>query len=250
MPIVSKSGIELDSRVSVLLLADSLAFHGPRDTHSPTHPQLYPQVCAQQLGTTVDLLARQGWTARDAWWALTKDPMGFGVYLPRAEYLVIGVGGMDHLPAALPTWLRESIPYIRPGSVRRLVRRTYRRWSPAVIRGTGGRVRQLPQAATERYWERIVTAARHWRPGIPIAMVGPSAYAAPSYPATHHHVPAVRAAARWCAKFDVAFVDVDPFVLPTLHDGSGNPDGLHWAWSVHEAVGGALADALRARANR
>jgi len=230
--------------VSVLVLADSLSFHGPDDTHSPLHPSLYPQVCARILGTNVDLLARQGWTARDAWWALTKDPMGFGVYLPRADSLVIGVGGMDHLPAAVPTWLRDSIPYVRPGAVRRSVRDLYRRWSPAVIRATDGRMRQLPQAATERYWDRIVTAVRHWRPGIPIALVGPSAYAAPTYPSNRHHAAAVQAAAEWCRRTGVAFVDVDPWVVPSLRAGTGNPDGLHWAWSVHQGVGEALAAAL------
>jgi len=242
--------MQLDTSVGLLVLADSLAFHGPEDTHSPLHPALYPQVCARELGLEVDLLARPGWTARDAWWALTKDPMGFGVYLPRADALVIGVGGMDHLPAAIPTWLRDSIPYLRPGGVRRAARRAYRTWSPNIIRATGGRLRQLPQVATERYWNRIVAAARYWRPGIPIALVGPSAYAAPSYPADRHHRAAVRAAALWCQRTDVGFVDVDPWVIPTLRDGSGNPDGLHWAWSVHEAVGRALAVALRRKSNR
>lgn len=242
--------MELDRCVSLLVLADSLAFHGPEDTHSPLHPGLYPQICAAHLGASVDLLARQGWTARDAWWALTKDPMGFGVYLPRAEYVVLGVGGMDQLPAAIPTWLRDSIPYARPGGVRRRVRHLYRKWSPAVIRGTRGWMRQLPQAATERYWDRIVTAVRHWRPDIPIALVGPSAHAALTYPSHRHHAAAVQAAASWARAARVGFVDVDRWVVPSLSDGSGNPDGLHWAWSVHEAVGQALATALRAQSNR
>lgn len=76
----------------LLVLADSLAFHGPVDTQAPTHPDLYPNVCARALGTDVkvDLVARFGWTARDAWWALTRDPMAFGVYVNRADYLILG----------------------------------------------------------------------------------------------------------------------------------------------------------------
>ena len=35
---------------------------------------------------------------------------------------MLGVGQMDHLPASLPTWLRDGIPYVRPGSLRRQVR--------------------------------------------------------------------------------------------------------------------------------
>lgn len=168
----------------LLVLADSLAFHGPVDTQAPTHPDLYPNVCARALGTDVkvDLVARFGWTARDAWWALTRDPMAFGVYVNRADYLILGVGGMDHLPAAVPTWLRDSIPYVRPGSLRRWVRRTYRLAAPKVIAASGGRMRQLPQQGTDRYLTRIVAAVRHYRPGIPIALVGPSAHAAPRIP--------------------------------------------------------------------
>jgi len=232
----------------LLVLADSLAFHGPQQTESPLNRGLYPQVCAATLAkdgpVQVDLVARQGWTARDAWWALTKDPMAFGVYVHRADWLVLGVGGMDHLPAAMPTWLRDSIPYIRPGPWRRRVRRGYQVASPHLIRLTRGGLRQLPQSATDRYLSRIVQAVRHWRPGIPIALVGPSAHAAPTYPSHRHHGPAVHAGRSWAAAHSVAFVDVDPWVLPSLAAGTGNPDGMHWAWSVHQAVGRALACAL------
>jgi hypothetical protein len=76
--------------VHVLVLADSLAFHGPDQAHPPTDPRLYPQVMAaalsESLGEDVqaDLVARLGWTARDAWWSLTKDPNTWGVLMPRA----------------------------------------------------------------------------------------------------------------------------------------------------------------------
>jgi len=235
------------------VLADSLAFHGPEQTESPLHPKLYPQVCATALAgdgeeVGVDLVARQGWTARDAWWALTKDPMAFGVYVHRADWLVIGVGGMDHLPAAVPTWARDSIPYIRPGALRRVARRAYRTASPGIIRLTGGWMRQLPQSATDRYLSRIIEAVRHWRPGIPIALVGPSSHAAPTYPSQRHHERAVAAGRSWARAHGVAFVDVDEWVLPSLVAGTGNPDGMHWAWRVHEGVGQALARALASAA--
>ncbi|MBU6244757.1 MAG: hypothetical protein KGP12_06035 [Actinomycetales bacterium] len=239
----------------LLVLADSLAFHGPAQAQSPLDPRLYPQVCARKLardgveaeaGIEVDLVARQGWTARDAWWALTKDPMAFGVYVHRADWLIIGVGGMDHLPAAVPTWVRDSIPYIRPGALRRQARRAYRSASPAAIRLTAGRMRQLPQSATDRYLSRIVQAVRHWRPGIPIAVVGPSSHRAATYPSQRHHRSAVAAGRAWAQAEQVAFVDVDPWVVPSLDAGTGNPDGMHWAWSVHDGVGRALAAALQA----
>ena len=90
----------------------------------------------------VDVVAGVGWTARDAWWALTRDPMVWGEYLPRAEALVLAVGGMDALPAAVPTYLRQGIAYIRPGWVRRKVRGLYLELSPRVMAITGGPLRQ------------------------------------------------------------------------------------------------------------
>jgi hypothetical protein len=233
----------------VLVLGDSLSFHGPEQPHRPSDPRLYPNVMAARLGGDVraDLVARIGWTARDAWWALTKDPNVWGELLPRADALVLGVGQMDHLPAALPTWLREGIPYVRPGSLRRQVRRAYGAASPWVIRATGGRLRQLPQAATDHYLARIVQGVRTYRPGIPVVLLGPSPHAAASYPSHRHHEPAVAAARRWAAAHDAGLVDLDPIVAPSLRAGTGNPDGMHWAWEVHEAIGEALAAALQAQ---
>jgi hypothetical protein len=232
----------------VLLLGDSLTFHGPDHPHPPTDPRLYPQVMADALGddVTADVVARLGWTARDAWWAVTKDPRVWGELVPRADALVLAVGGMDHLPAAVPTVLRDSIPYLRPGGLRRRVRDGYRRASPVIIRATDGRIRQLPQAATDHYLSRIVQGVRTFRPGIPVVLLGPSPYDAPSYPSYRHHAPAVAAARTWAAMHDAAFVDLDPLVGPTLRAGLGNPDGMHWSWEAHTAVGAAIAAALGA----
>lgn len=230
----------------LLVLGDSLSFHGPERTEVPTHAGLYPNVCAAALGpdVAVDLLARPGWTARDAWWALTKDPVAWGVYVPRADFLLLGVGGMDQLPAAVPTWVRDSLPYVRPGSLRRAARSAYLRATPPVIRAHGGRLRTLPQEATDRYLSRIVQAVRHWRPGIPIALIGPSPYDAPHYPSQRPHEAAREAARAWAAELGVGFVDADPLVLPSLADGTANPDGMHWSWQAHRSVGEAAARVL------
>jgi len=201
-------------------------------------------VCAKALDAEVDLVAREGWTARDAWWALTKDPVAYGVYLPRADYLVLGVGGMDQLPASVPTWLRDSLPYARPGGLRRRLRRLYREATPPIIKATGGRLRQLPQHATDRYLTRIVQASRVLRPGLPIALLAPTIYRSRYYPAGRQHDNALRAALDLGRELDVAVVDPSPWVAPGLADGSANPDGLHWSWVAHASVGQALADAI------
>ena len=140
----------MTSGLRVLVLADSLAFHGPERGELSTHPGLYGNVAAAALGTTLDLVARRGWTARDAWWALTKDPLVYSVLLPRAEAVLLAVGGMDYLPAVLPTYLREGIPYLRPPALRRAARTAYQAMQPVGARLTGGRWRTLPQALTDR----------------------------------------------------------------------------------------------------
>jgi hypothetical protein len=195
----------------------------------------------------VDLVARLGWTTRDGWWALTKDPRCWGEVLPRADAVVIALGGMDQLPAAIPTYLREGIAYVRPGSLRRRVRSVYRIAAPRIMRATGGPWRQLPQAATEAYLGRIVEAIRYWRGEAPIVLLGPAPHAAGDYPVTAGHAPAVAAARSQARRLAVDFLDVDPLVYPSLRDGSANPDGMHWSWRSHSEIGAATAQLLVGR---
>lgn len=226
----------------VLVVADSLAFHGPTSPELLTHPGLYPNVLARLLGAEADVVAGLGWTARDAWWALTKNPYVYSVLLPRADAVVIGVGGSDHLPASLPTYLKEGIAYLRPGPLRRAVRRTYHAAHPHVVRATGARMRVLPQRATDAYLTRCVQGLRHFRPGVPVVAMVP-----PPYDSRYHggvtrlHAPAVAAARAWGARLDVPLVDADAIVTPYLVAGRLNPDGMHWPWEVHAEMAAAFA---------
>ncbi len=237
------------------MFGDSLTFHGPQGPVALRDPRLYPNVLAERLSSAgagggeirVDVVARLGWTARDAWWALTKDPVVASVLAPRADALVLAVGQMDQLPAAVPTYLRDGIPYVRPGSLRRRVRQAYRRAGPVVIRATGGRLRQLPQPATDTYLDRLLQAVRHLAPSgdaLPVVLLGPSPWRSAAYPSGRSHGPAVDAARRWAARRDLPMVELDPLVGPSLADGSGNPDGLHWSWAAHRLVGLAAAESL------
>ena len=234
----------------VLLLGDSLTFHGPDSAVPPSDPRLWPQVCAALLEQTlgeevvIDLFAREGWTARDAWWALTRDPTCWGDALPRADVLVLATGGMDGLPAAIPTYLRQGIAFIRPGGLRRRVRNVYQQLAPTVMRISGGRLRQLPQQATDHYHSRVVQAVRVWRPELPVLLLSPAPSRSPYYPGVRDHEEAVKAARRWAQTHDAGFVDIDPLVAPAMQAGTANPDGLHWSWEVHAAVGAAVAAAL------
>ena len=182
----------------VLVIGDSLAYHGPDRPHVLTEPRLWPNVAAAEFGagTQIDLVARLGWTARDAWWAVTKDPYLWGAVLPRADALVISVGGMDQLPAAVPTYLRDGIPYVRPAALRRRVRDGYRIMSPPIISLTRGWLRQLPQNATDHYLGRITQVVRHFNPDIPVVLVAPGVHRSHAYPSDRHHEPALLAARR------------------------------------------------------
>lgn len=116
-----------------------------------------------------------------------------------------------------------------------------------MIRATGGRLRQLPQAATDVYLQRITEAMRLLSPlaeSVPVVLLGPSPYASSAYPSQRPHAPAVAAARRWARSRGVAFVDLDPLVGPSLAAGTGNPDGMHWGWQAHRLVGDAVAAAL------
>ncbi len=218
----------------------------------PHDARLWPRMVAVELAhcgvdARIDLVARLGWTMRDGWWALTKDPRCWGEVLPQADAVVIALGGMDQLPAAIPTYLREGIAYVRPGSWRRRLRQTYRIAAPKVMRATGGPFRQLPQSATDSYLARIVGGIRYYRGNLPILLLGPAPFAARDYPATRSHGPAVVAAQDAARALGLHFLDVDPLIWPSLLDGTANPDGMHWSWRSHEAVGTAVGAMLAGR---
>lgn len=229
----------------ILVLGDSLAFHGPAQAELLTHPGLFPNVVARLLDAHVDTQARLGWTARDAWWAITRDPYVYSVLLPRADVVVLALGGMDHLPASLPTYLRTGLDYIRPGSVRRRVKKAYHLATPYVVRLTRGAMRSLPQRVTLHYLDRIVDAIRATHPHVRIVGVTPSPFDAEYYGhVTCTHLPAVTAHRAWGRRKNVPLVDLHEIVQPHLDSGDMNPDGMHWSWAAHEEVAKALADLI------
>jgi diglucosylglycerate octanoyltransferase len=230
--------------MSLLVVADSLSFHGPERGELATHPDLYGNVAAAELGTTMDLVARRGWTARDAWWALTRDPHVYSVLLPRADAVLLAVGGMDYLPAVLPTYLREGIGYLRPPAVHRAARAAYLAAQPVGARLLRGRWRTLPQRLTDHHLSLCVGGIRYYHPGVPVLGILPPPHAAPLYGrVTAGHAPAVAAARAWGEREGVPMLDLPALVGP--HLAGFSPDGMHWSWAAHAAVGHALAEAVR-----
>jgi lysophospholipase L1-like esterase len=230
----------------LLVVGDSLAFHGPTQAELLTHPGLFPNVLGRLLGHDVDFVGRLGWTARDAWWALTRDPYAYSVLLPRADVVVLAVGGADMLPAALPAYLRTGLDYVRPGALRRRAKHAFHLANPYVVRATGGRVRTLPQRATLAYLTRIVEAVRALKPGTPVVGIVPPPFDAEYFGhVTRTHAPAVAAHREWGERHGVPLADLALVVAPHLAAGTLNPDGMHWSWAAHEDVAKALAEVVR-----
>ncbi|WP_312030202.1 diglucosylglycerate octanoyltransferase [Actinomycetospora sp. TBRC 11914] len=239
-----------DGRVAphLLVLGDSLAFHGPRTAHPADEPRLWPHVAAAALGGTADLHAGLGWTARHAWSAVRTDPRVWAS-VRHTDVLVLGVGGMDSLPSPLPTALRELIPVLRPAGLRARVRAGYRAGHAAAAtagaRWAGGWPTALSAAETVRCLEQCRVAVTALRPHAPVVLLLPPVHRSPLYGGVHRrrsgHVAALRA---WAAGHGVVTVEAAGLVAEHVLTGHGNPDGIHWGWPGHRAVGEAVAAAV------
>lgn len=230
------------------MLGDSLAFHGPERGEPADEPRLWPHVAARALDGRADLHAGLGWTARHAWRAVTGDPRVWAS-LGAADALVLGVGGMDTLPAPVPLPLRELIPALRPALLRRTARGAARAVTGPAARvlGSWGPV-ALPPGETVRHLERIRGAVDAVRPGLPVAAILPAVHRSADYGGVHPGRAAHLAAmSDWARAHGVAAVDPEPLVGEHIRAGRGNPDGIHWGWDAHRAVGDAVAAALAPR---
>jgi hypothetical protein len=233
----------------LLVLADSLAFHGPTRAEPANEPRLWPNVAAAVLGGRAELLAGVGWTARHAWRALTHDPRVWSI-MPTVDALVLGVGGMDSLPSPLPTAVRELIPSLRPDRLRHAVRTGYLSAQPVLSRALavlpGGGPVALPPKLTVRYLESCRRAVTTLRPEIPVVALLPSVHRAPTYGGVHAGRPAAERATRaWAAQVGALTLDLPALVGDHVLGGMGNPDGMHFGWDAHRRVGTALAELLR-----
>jgi diglucosylglycerate octanoyltransferase len=235
----------------LLVLGDSLSFHGPQRAEPADEPRLWPNVAAAELGGRAELVAGIGWTTRHAWRALISDPRVWSL-LPAADALVLGVGGMDSLPSPLPTALRELIPVLRPERVRRSARAGYRRAQPLLARTfaavlPGGGPVALPPRLTVDHLERCRSAVLTIRPGLPVVAVLPPPHRAAGYGGVHPgRLAAERATREWADARGVRLLDLPALVGEHVLGGHGNPDGMHWGWEAHAVVGAACAALLRA----
>ncbi|WP_405132697.1 diglucosylglycerate octanoyltransferase [Nocardia sp. NBC_01388] len=229
-------------RPVLLVIADSLSYFGPKGGLAADHPRIWPNLVAAELGWDVELVARIGWTCRDAYWALIGDPRVWAT-VPRAGAVVFATAGMDSLPSPLPTALRELIRYVRPSSVRRQVRNVYN-WVQPKLSPLGWPV-ALPPAVSVDYLEQSRNALAGLRPELPMIAVLPSVHQCDAY-ARHHsgRDPMVRAVQAWADEKSIPLVDLGEAVYDNVFNGESNPDGIHWGWEGHSAVARAMVKVL------
>jgi hypothetical protein len=231
----------------LVVIADSLSFHGPDQAEPADDDRLWPHVAARAAGGRAELHAGLGWTARHAWRAMVGDPR-LWASLRHADAVVLGVGGMDTLPSPVPTVLRETIPALRPARVRRAARRANGWITPRAARllGPAGPL-ALPPRETVRHLELLRLAVHTLLPDAPVVALLPAVHRAPYYGGVHAgrdgHIAAMTA---WARSHAVTLVDPAPLVADHVLGGHGNPDGIHWGWSAHRAVGAAVGDAVGA----
>lgn len=229
---------------TLLVFGDSLSFQGPDGPLPADDERLWPNLAAAAVGGRAELFARSGWTARDAFWALSSDPR-LWTQLPKADVLVLAVGSMDTLPSPLPTYLREGLRYLRPEPLRRWARDRYVAAQPWLAKATRGRPVALPPALTVHYLGKILGAIRVLRPDLPAIGVLPPVHQASSYGYVHTGRSSGAAAIRaWGGQAGVPLLDLAALVGDHVRGGRGNPDGIHWGWEAHEQVGKALAEEI------
>lgn len=237
------AGTEEAVRPVLLVIADSLSYFGPKGGLPADDPRIWPNLVAAELDWDVELVARIGWTCRDAYWALIGDPRVWAA-VPRAGAVVFAVGGMDTLPSPLPTALRELIRYVRPPALRRAVRATYTWLQPKLSKL--GRPVALPPKVSVDYLEQSRTALAQLRPELPVVAVLPSVHDCAAYGRVHSGRPrAVEALRAWSGRTSVPLVDLGEAVRDNIFSGAANPDGIHWGWDGHTAVANAMVKTLQ-----
>jgi lysophospholipase L1-like esterase len=233
----------------LVVVGDSLAFHGPEGPVPVGDPRLYPNRAAVRLGLltgvewSVQLVARAGWSLREAWLAVAKDVHLRQQLLPDADAVVLAVGTTDCLPVGIPRALMAGLPYLRPSGVRRRVRRGLHRAHPWLVRATRARMRWTPAAVCQRCWRETAWALRALAPGAALCATLPALHAHPYFGRSLRHQPALAAELRDLAdELDIPWVDVAGLMAPWMDQL--NPDGMHWPFELHAAVGAELAAAL------
>ncbi len=194
------------------------------------------------MGWRVELVARIGWTSRDAWWAITQDPRVWAGYRrpgpwcsPSAAWIPCRRRCRRHCVSSCVTSVRRrcdgSFAPATSGCSRGC-----RSW-PTVA---------LPPRLSVEYLESCRDALAAIRPDLPVIGTYPSVHRCDAYGRVHAgREPAVRALEAWSAQKGVPMVDLAAAVRDNVFSDHANPDGIHWGWDAHEEVAAAMIDAIK-----
>lgn len=233
----------------LVVLGDSLTWHGPQGPLPVADERLYPNRIAAHLREATGapweavVVARAGWGMRELWHAITKDVHLQQQVLVGAAAVVLGAGSVDTLPVGVPRGLLAGLPYVRPTPLRRRLRRTVERHHAGLVRATGERLRYTPISVYRHGWRKSVEAIRLFSSGAPLVGILPTYHRGPYYAASLRHHPQVRRVTiALAAELQVPLVDLKALLDP--HVDNLNPDGLHWPFEMHADVGSAFAATL------
>ena len=233
----------------LVVLGDSLAFHGPEVPLPPAWPTFYPSLLRGHLEEAtgrpwrVTVVAREGWGLRDIWLALQKDVHVQQDVLMGADAVVLGAGSFDWVPVGVPTPLRALLPYVRPTSLRRRLRVWLDLAHPRLVRATRGAMVRTPAEVYAHCWRKSVGALRLFAPDAALCAVLPSVHRSGYYGRVHpYHERGMTLTRALGAELDVPLVDLA--AITSRHLGDMNPDGIHWGWAQHAEVAEAMAAVL------
>ncbi|MCA1831611.1 MAG: SGNH/GDSL hydrolase family protein [Actinomycetota bacterium] len=233
----------------LVVLGDSLAYFDDNGPQLPSHPDLYPNIVARyverEIGrpVSVNTIAEPGSTVRSTWRSVTKDPHVQFEVLMGADAVIVGVGSFDHAPVGVPPSIEALVPFVRPASLRRRVRKTLRTIHPFVIKWTRGRWTRTPEAEFARMFDAVLFHVRSLTQGAAGVALGPASHRSEYYAHIHPHREArERLQVAIAGKHRFPIVASWPLVEPFVDQL--NRDGMHWGAKAHRVVGEALAHEL------
>ena len=233
-----------------MVLADSLSFHGPEGPLPLADERLYPNLLGRRLDAetgeiwSVEVWARAGWGVRELWLALQKDVHLQQQLLTGADAVVLAVGNADQLSVAVPRWVMMALPYLRPTSLRREIRRRIDHLHPAATRLSRGVWRYTPPGVIAHCFTKSVDAIRLFAgEDVPLVAVLPPFHRTTYFgEVTRHHASTHALFAELAAARGVETVDLAALTRDRL--GELNVDGAHWGWAIHADVAAGMAEAL------
>jgi diglucosylglycerate octanoyltransferase len=233
----------------LVVLGDSLSFHGPEGPLPLRDQRLLPTATKERLeaatGEPWEMLfvGRAGWSTRELALAVQKDPHLQQQVLHHADAVVLALGGADYLPVGYPRVLWLSLAHLRPDWLRRRLRHRLHLAHPHLVRLTGERMRYTPRSVHRRSLRLCMQAVRLLTPDGAVCALLPPLHVGSYYRSSlRHHADAVADTAEAAAEFAIPTVDMAGLMRP--HLDRMNPDGIHWAYEIHAAAADAAAALL------